>query len=173
MRDDQTCRPTRSVFKRPAWFRVAGVVIAVEVAALLVLVVAPKPTDNARPSTARLAAAAGGGAAAGPSNIGRHPVSPTTVPPAPTTTVPAPTTTSPPAPTPPPAPRIATPPPAPRPTPPRPTPPPPPAPGGAILPPRNPSANIAAQPNFLATCSASADDNSSGCINSSVAAIDN
>jgi len=155
--------------RRPAWFRLGCVVIAVEVAALAVLVVVPRPAGHSRTATARLDAVAGGRADGGPSNVGRQAVAPTstTLPPPTTTTAPATTVAPAPAPTTP-ASRIAAP-------PPRPTPPPPapPAPAHGILPPHNPPANIAAQPNFLSSCSSSGDDNTSGCIDATVAAIDN
>ncbi|HEY7947712.1 MAG TPA: hypothetical protein VID75_08550 [Acidimicrobiales bacterium] len=143
--------------------------MAVEVAALVVLMVAPGPARAARASAARLSPVAGGSPDGGPSQVGRHPEAPTTtaVPPAPSTTAP-PTTTAPPAPPPSaPAPRIAPPPPLPAP------PPPAQAPTRGILPPGNPAANIAPQPNFLAACSSSGDDNTPGCTNTTVAAIDN
>jgi hypothetical protein len=48
-----------------------------------------------------------------------------------------------------------------------------PPPTGAILPPRNPAGNVAPQPNFLTACSASGYDDSSGCVQSTLAAIAN
>jgi hypothetical protein len=170
MRDDLLGQTLHGAFERPAWFRFGCLVIAVEVAALVVLMVTPGPARHSAATTDRLAAVAGGGAGGGPSQVGRHPEAPTTTttpPPPPTTTTPpttvpvAPVTSTP-------APRISTPPPAP-PASPSPVQ----APARGILPPDNPPANVAPQPNFLATCSASGDDNSAVCTNSTVAAIDN
>jgi len=42
----------------------------------------------------------------------------------------------------------------------------------AILPPANPPASLPPEPNFLTACSATAEDDSSGCIASALAAID-
>lgn len=97
----------------------------------------------------------------------------TTVPKAPTTTAPpTPTTTVPPTPT-----TTAPPTPAAAPTPP---PPPPPAPAPApaparlgILPPNEPPANIPPSPNFLSDCQGTQYDDSSGCVNATLSAIDN
>lgn len=97
----------------------------------------------------------------------------TTVPAPPTTTVPpTPTTT-----TPPPPPPVAQQAPAPAPAPaPTPAPPPPPPPAPALrgwIPPTNPPANMPPSPNFLESCSGSAYDDSAGCVNSALAAINN
>lgn len=90
-------------------------------------------------------------------------VPPTTVPPT-TTTVPASTTTTA----------------APKPAPPAPTPqpapaPPPPASAArqGILPPQEPPTNISPSPDFLQSCSGSQYDDSPGCVDATVQAIDN
>jgi hypothetical protein len=165
MRGAQTATIGAGARARPEWFRVACGVIFVEVLALVGLMVTPTSGDQVLP-TARLAAVSdsgGGGADAAPPFAGKRPPPTTTVPPTTTTTTttpPAPVTTVPP--------RVVTP-------PPRPAPAPAPAPpsGHAILPPHNPPANIAPAPNFLTACSSSGADNSSGCVSSVVAAIDN
>src|SRR5487761_1556677 len=97
------------------------------------------------------------------------PVSTTTAPPTPTSTGPAATTTVPPrrAPARTPAPASA------------PPPPPAPAPTQAaavhrgIVPPQEPPANIPPSPNFLNSCSGTTYDDSSGCVNATLAAIAN
>ena len=145
----------------PRWFRLAWVLVAVEVIALVALVMNPRhsPTPG---GTTRLVAGGQDGTSA-PPTTDRRPLPTTTVPvPAPTTTVPPPPTTvaavpSTTLPPPPPAPvrpaAVA------------------PVPAHAILPPANPPVSIPPQPNFLSACSATAYDNSSGCVSTTLAAI--
>jgi hypothetical protein len=141
------------------------VVVVVELVALVVLVVTPRSSGVPTLKTARLAASAAqggaGGAAAPPLSGRRPPATTTTTAPPPPTTVPTTTPTTVPA----------------VPVEPAPTLPPPPhavsAPGHAILPPNNPPASIAPDPNFLDSCSATGYDNSSGCTQATLAAIDN
>jgi hypothetical protein len=105
-----------------------------------------------------------------------RPQSVTTVPapaPVPSSTVPpTPTTTAPP----PPPPPLSQEPPAAPPPPPAPAPKPAPAPAPALrgfIPPENPPTDIAPSPDFLQSCSGSAYDDSAGCVNATLAAIDN
>jgi hypothetical protein len=157
---------------RPVWFRLAWVVVVVEVVALVAVIAAPRSSDVKATKTPTLVAA-GASDNSGPRGLHRQDVIATTTtvtsaPPAPTTTVPAPTTTTPPVPV------TTAPPPAPVPkaaaagagtgTA---------APGHAILPPENPPASIAPAPDFLKVCSETGYDDSGGCTASTVAAIDN
>ena len=97
--------------------------------------------------------------------------------PLPTTTVPAPTTTTtaPPAPTTtaPPAPAAVAPQPSAPPSTPTSTPPSPAPTHHGILPPSEPPANIPPSPNFLDSCQGTQYDDSSGCVNATLSAIDN
>lgn len=150
------------------WFRLAYIVVAVELFAFVALLTTPKASTG------------GGGTHACPMALT---TTNQTAPPF-SARKPVPTTTSPPAPPPPPPttvppPRPPTTVPSPRPAP-KPPPPPPPAhtspaaaPTRGILPPANPPVSIAPKPNFLNACSSTTEDDSSGCVSTTVAAIDN
>jgi hypothetical protein len=128
-----------------------------QVVVLVVLIAVPGRSPSVKPAAQRLAASVGdvGGE---PRPMGGVRTPPTTVPAPPATTVPPPPT---PAPTP--APFI-------------PAPPPPPAAPAAfhgLVPPANPPANVAPEPNFLQSCSGTQYDGSAGCVGASLAAIAN
>ncbi len=154
--------------RRPPWFRLAYVVVAVELLAFVAVVATPKTSTDAGGTRAVPLALTTTNQTAPPFSA-RRPVPTTTSPPAPPP--PPPTTTVPPVP-------VTTAPPAH----PAPKPPPPPAPPAhtaaaaathGILPPANPPVSIAPRPNFLTACSATTEDDSSGCVNTTLAAIDN
>jgi hypothetical protein len=155
------------VWRQRSLFRVACLLAAADIAGIVVLALGPTAS---RPAAMTGVAPVAGGGRAQRSNVGGHPVAPTTTAP-PATTVPAPVVTTPPAPvtTAPPAapPPVST--PAPRPAATVPAP----ATGHPILPPYNPPANIPPQPDILAACSSTTYDDSPRCVSSSLAAIDN
>jgi len=155
---------------RGAWFRVASWMLVAELVALVAVIALPRASNHAPAKTTALAAKTVGSGVAAPPSSGRRPAPTTTTPPttAPTTTTttvravaPAPVTTAPPAPAP--AKKTAPPPPvhtAPASSPPH-----------ALLPPANPPVSIPPNPNFLAACSATNYDDSSGCVSTTLAAI--
>jgi len=153
---------------RPGWFRLAYVVVVVELFAFVAIITTPGRTTGTRVTGDQQLAMVSTNQPAPPFSARR----------------PAPTTTAPPAPPPPPPPATTVPPAPVTTTPPvHPAPKPPPSPPPAhtaaatathgILPPANPPANIAPKPNFLTACSGTTEDDSSGCVTTTVAAIDN
>jgi hypothetical protein len=171
MRDQGQGKSETNARTHPGWFRVAYVVLAVELVALFVVVARPHSATQkpVRPSALAVATPAQGPTA--PPMSGRRPAPTTTVPPAPPTTVaPAPTTTVPPVHV------TAPPPPTPRATVPPPPPPVHTAPASGshvILPPAEPAVSTPPSPNFLLSCSPRTYDDSSGCVGAALAAIDN
>lgn len=180
MLEDHNGKPTTYRPGRARWFRPACVVVAAELVALIVVVVGPRVTSGAGavPTAGATRAAHATGlrrsAATEGAQSAAPPVATTTVPVVtPTTQPPVPTTTVPPAPAPAPvsapvpastaatATAVAAPAPAAS------------VSGHPILPPSNPAADIAPQPDFLAVCAAGGYDDSDGCVDAAVAAIDN
>jgi hypothetical protein len=151
-----------------AWFRVASWMLAAELVALGAVIAIPRASSHAPAKTTSLAAKFVGSGVTAPPSSGRR-SAPTTTP---TTTAPTTTTTAMPVPVAP----VVTAPPAPAPA--KKTAPPPPehtapasSPPHVVLPPANPPVSIPPDPNFLAACSATNYDDSSGCVSTTLAAI--